>query len=312
MLYSKNQIFNKLNDLLQYSINNFNNSYNYSSTMSSEVQRVKNAIETYLNTDKNKIAQQFHELIKSYMWFKDAKYQKCENDDYLGISISDIPDLYWMQNWSLITTHGCFDFSTIMNTSNETFLSNWYFESSSGGLISYGSGGSSGGSTIGGGVLRNHLIGNSNNSGWVKSILDKRAIELQNIKDAIDYMENNYFEVDGILDIFEDRGDVIGAFPLIAKIEQPTYKVRIRSLEGDRIEERQGTGSVLSASTSIESIAAMIYCTEYYGLFWIILGLELYNINDFSENSKPVSTWGAGKVYIPSYLKNNFKNLLNI
>ena len=87
-------------------------------------------------------------------------------------------------------------------------------------------------------------------------------------------MENNYFEVDGILDIFEDRGDVIGAFPLIAKIEQPTYKVRIRSLEGDRIEERQGAGSVLSASTSIESIAAMIYCTEYYGLFWIILGLN--------------------------------------
>ena len=55
----------------------------------------------------------------------------------------------------------------------------------------------------------------------------------------------------------------------------------------------------------------MIYLTQYYGLFWIILGLELYNENDFSAGSKPVSTYGPNKVYIPSYLKENFKNLLN-
>lgn len=304
MLYSRSQIFNKLNSLLEYSKNNYilpvsYNTFGYStsSTMNSEVQSVKTAFYNYINKDKGKIAKQIHELLKTYMWFKDARYQKCENDDYLGIYISDVPELYWMQNWPLITTNGCFDFATIMNTSNETFLSNWYIASTT----------SSGAQQIP--VLKNHLI-----EAWVPQINLKREKELQNIKDAIDYMENNYSEIDDMLDIFENRGEVIGTDPLITKVPKPVKKVLVRTINGDRVETVQNSDNeydFISEENSIESIAAMIYLTQYYGLFWIILGLELYNENDFSAGSKPVSTYGPNKVYIPSYLKENFKNLLN-
>jgi hypothetical protein len=306
MLYSRSQIFNKLNSLLEYSKNNYTlpvsyNNYGYgystSSTMNSEVQSVKTAFYNYINKDKGKIAKQIHELLKTYMWFKDARYQKCENDDYLGIYISDVPELYWMQNWPLITTNGCFNFATIMNTSNETFLSNWYVSSTT----------SSGVQQIY--VLKNHLI-----DSWIPQINLKREKELQNIKDAIDYMENNYSEVDDMLDIFENRGEVIGTDPLITKVPKPVKKVLVRTITGDRVETVQNSDNeydFISEENSIESIAAMIYLTDYYGLFWIILGLELYNENDFSAGSKPVSTYGPNKVYIPSYLKENFKNLLN-
>lgn len=304
MLYSRSQIFNKLNSLLEYSKNNYTlpvsyNTFGYStsSTMNSEVQSVKTAFYNYINKDKGKIAKQIHELLKTYMWFKDARYQKCENDDYLGIYISNVPELYWMQNWPLITTNGCFDFATIMNTSNETFLSNWYVSSTT----------SSGAQQIY--VLKNHLI-----DSWITQINLKREKELQNIKDAIDYMENNYSEVDDMLDIFENRGEVIGTDPLITKIPKPVKKVLVRTINGDRVETVQNSDNeydFISEENSIESIAAMIYLTDYYGLFWIILGLELYNENDFSAGSKPVSTYGPNKVYIPSYLKENFKNLLN-
>lgn len=306
MLYSRSQIFNKLNSLLEYSKNNYTlpvsyNTYGYgystSSTMNSEVQSVKTAFYNYINKDKGKIAKQIHELLKTYMWFKDARYQKCENDDYLGIYISDVPELYWMQNWPLITTNGCFNFATIMNTSNETFLSNWYVSSTT----------NSGAQQIY--VLKNHLI-----EAWIPQINLKREKELQNIKDAIDYMENNYSEVDDMLDIFENRGEVIGTDPLITKVPKTEKKILVRTITGDRVETVQNSDNeydFISEENSIESIAAMIYLTDYYGLFWIILGLELYNENDFSAGSKPVSTYGPNKVYIPSYLKENFKNLLN-
>lgn len=305
MLYSKSQIFNKLDSLLEYSKNNYilpvsfgALTYNFSSTMNSEVQSVKTAFNNYINKDKNKIAKQIHELLKTYMWFRDARYQKCENDDYLGIYISDVPELYWMQNWSLITTNECFDFATIMNTSNETFLSNWYVSSTT----------NSGAQQIP--VLKNHLI-----DAWIPQINLKREKELQNIKDAIDYMENNYSEIDDMLDIFENRGEVIGTIPLITKVPKTEKKVLVRTINGDRIETVQNSDNeydFISEENSIESIAVMIYLTDYYGLFWIILGLELYNENDFSADSKPVSTYGPNKVYIPSYLKENFKNLLNL
>lgn len=304
MLYSRSQIFNKLDSLLEYSKNNYTlpvsyNTFGYStsSTMNSEVQSVKTAFYNYINKDKGKIAKQIHELLKTYMWFKDARYQKCENDDYLGIYISDVPELYWMQNWPLITTNGCFDFAAIMNTSNETFLSNWYVSSTT----------SSGAQQIY--VLKNHLI-----DSWIPQINLKREKELQNIKDAIDYMENNYSEVDDMLDIFENRGEVIGTDPLITKVPKTEKKILVRTINGDRVETVQNSDNeydFISEENSIESIAAMIYLTQYYGLFWIILGLELYNENDFSAGSKPVSTYGPNKVYIPSYLKENFKNLLN-
>lgn len=301
MLYTKEQIFNKLNSLVQYSKLNHSltsgTHYNFSESMdhvNSEFQAFISS--KYFGKSKDSISKLFLELQKAWFWFSDMRNQKCENDDYLGIQAPTYQNRYWFDKWEKLTTYGIFDFSTIMNISNVDFAKAWVFEVDTNTQAT---------------TLYNTYIGKDDKHGWKSLIAPKRDQEIENIKNEINYLEISAFEVDDVIDMYEDRGDVIGTAPTITFTENKKKKVILRTIDGDFeqfIDEPSVTLNV--SSLTIEQQAKMIYLHEYYGLFDIIKCLELYDIKDFSENSKPCSTYGTGKVYIPSFLKDEFKKFL--
>lgn len=300
MIYSYKEISNKLDELLEYS--KLKQDPLFHTQMKAQVDRVKNAVSAYLNSRKNEIAKKLEEFIQSYLWFNDNKYQECENDEYLGITIPTLPQLYFVNDFRLLTTNGCFDFGTIMNTTNTAFNNAWHTQPSN--LYV---------------VMVNELIGYSSSyagvtkEGWCDEIASKREVEIQNITKAIADMEDCFWEVPDVIETFEDRGDPKNDHSITVDTTPKKYKVIVRTIDGDRIEERYGENAeyVLDPSSTVEGIAKMIYLPEYKGMFDIIRCLDLYDENDFLDGSKPCSTYGSEKVYIPSYLKEEFKKLLN-
>lgn len=299
MMYSYKEISNKLDELLEYS--KLKQDSLFHTQMTAQVDMVKSVVSAYLNSRKNEIAKKLEEFIQSYLWFNDNKFQECENDKYLGITIPEVPQLYFVNDFRLLTTNGCFNFDTIMNTSNKSFNNAWHVQQSN--LYV---------------VIVNELIGYSSSyagvtkKGWCDEIASKREIEIQNITKAIADMEDCFWEVPDVIETFEDRGNPKNDYNITVDTTPKNYKVMVRTIDGDRIEERYGENAeyVLDPSSTVEGTAKMIYLPEFKGMFDIIRCLDLYNENDFLDDSKPCSTYGSGKVYIPSYLKDEFKKLL--
>lgn len=299
MIYSYKEVSNKLDELLEYS--KLKQSSSFHPQMTAQVNKVKTVMSSYLNTRKNEIAKKLEEFIQSYLWYSSNKIQECENDEYLGISIPTLPSLYFIDDFRLLTTNGCFDFGTIMNTSNVDFNNAWHVVSSNNYV-----------------AMVNNLIGYNESyagvsqTGWCDYIAGKREVEIKNISDAITTMENCFWEVPDVIETFEDRGNPKNDHSVIVDTSPKKYKVIVRTIDGDRIEERYGENAeyILDPSSTVEGTAKLIYLPEFKGMFDIIRCLDLYNINDFSVGSKPCSTYGDNKVYIPSYLKEEFKKLL--
>lgn len=299
MIYSYTEVCNKLDSLLEYS--KLKQSSSFHAQMTTQVNKVKSVMSAYLNANKNELAKKFEEFIQSYMWFSNNKIQECENDEYLGITIPPLPQLYFVNDFRLLTTNNCFSFESIMNTSDIDFNNAWRIISSNNYV-----------------VVVNDYIGYSssyagtNRTGWCDYIATKRSSEIQNVKSAIENMENCFWEVPDVIETFEDRGDPKNDHSITIDTTPKKYNVCVRTINGDIIEERYGenTEYKLDPSFTIDGISKMIYMNEHKGMFDIIRCLSMYDINDFVDGSKPCSTYGDNKVYIPSYLKEEFKKLL--
>lgn len=293
MIYSSREVNAKLDSLLEYSKSKWGSQYH--TQLENQIDNVRIAISTYLKTKKNDIAKKLEEFIHSYLWYSSNNSQECENDAYLGIKVPELQTFYFINDFRLLTTNDCFNFETIMNTDNETFNKAWFMKAS--------------GSFY---VMANSLIGYDTVPGWIDGIIKKREIELANVKKAIADMEDNFWEIPDVIETFEDRGSPKSDFKVTIDSSPKSYKVLVKTIDGERLEERYGSNTeyVFDPSATIEGTAKLIYLPEFKGMFDVIRCLDLYDINDFASNSKPCSTYGSNKVYIPSYLKDEFKKLL--
>jgi len=299
MIYTYAEVCNKLDSLLEYS--KLKKDSTFHTQMSTQVNKVKTVMSAYLDANKNELAKKFEEFIQTYMWFSNNKIQECENDEYLGITIPDLPQLYFVNDFRLLTTNNCFSFESIMNTSDIDFNNAWRIVSSNNYVV-----------IVNDYIGYNSSYAGTDRVGWCDYIATKRATEIQNVKSAIEDMENYFWEIPAMIETFEDRGNPKDDHSVIIDTTPKKYKVCIRTINGDIIEERYGENAEykLDPSFTIEGIAKMIYMNEYKGMFDIIRCLNMYDINDFADGSKPCSTNGTNKIYIPSFLKSEFKKTL--
>lgn len=294
---------------------------------------INSCISNYINEDKAKFAGLLEQFIKEWYYNHDCQYTECENDRALGIPVFTPPTFYWSKDFTKLFLNGAFDFANIMNTSNETFYSNLCLVkinrrrkddsgSSSSSDKEYFLPSSSLRNLAANKkdcdylYLANKLCGFSfsgiSKSGWDTDIAAKREREIGNFSSAITDLQNSTANLNdnGLIDLMEDRGSIKSLGCNIVADDSPKqYKVLVREVTGDHYETRYGNSTTYNydGAGTLQGLAKMVYLPDMYGMLNIIRCAELYNVNDFSSNSYPTSTRGSGKVYIPSYLKDYFK-----
>lgn len=296
---------------------------------------ISDIIDTYIQNKKTDFASLVESFIKEWYFYHDFQYTECENDTSLGLPVYTPPTYYWSKDWTKLFLNGTFDFKTIMETTNEDFYNNMCIVKINIDTNSNSSNSSNSSDNTQvtapslsltdlavndkdcdcvfvGNMLSGFIFKDISHSGWDIKIPPKRDTEISNFKQAITDMQNatENFTDNGLIDLMEDRGDIKSIGTTITQDNSPkNYNVIIREVEGDTIEQRYGNSLEFgfSAEATIQGLVKMIYLPSMHGLIDIIKCTETYNKNDFTANSMPISTRGSGKIYIPSYLKQFFK-----
>lgn len=313
MIYSSSKVYKRLSELKAFC-------KEHSSYGSSQIDTVFNTLETcissFYSSDRARLSKQIEEYIKNYFWNYNKRYLECENDKKLGVGYSsNFGAIDWYNDLTLLTTSpnlpnsiSSFDFATIMNVDDWSFVSNFYTET-----LNYGSY-----------TLKNHYV-----NSWCQSIYgvsefnpygnitvnndfsnpnansSKRVKEYHNFKVASQYVEDYSFEVDEMVDLLEDRGDPISNGSTVEMSEMPfngePIKITVRDENGDHIQIVDKSNNLyykLSEESTVEGIAYDLYFNKK--LAYVIKAYGLYN-SDFHRSSDTV--------YVPTYLRKQFNDI---